>query len=494
MQFRCFAALTLPAVLAIRPLAAQAPEAPVPVLSLEDALTLARRNNPVYQQVLGERGPAQAAVRSAYGALLPGADASLASRYQEGGEQIFNGATLRASSDVLQSSYSVGLSYALNSSTLLTPRYALASRDAVDAEIAGAEAALQARVTQQYLSVLQARENAQLQDTLVAAAAAQLQLAEARARVGSATQLDVRRAEVTLGQHRVAALRAHNQVEIEKLRLFQELGVPQPRNVQLTSTFPVTAPELSLDQVLQLAQQRNPGLLALRSRERAAGVNVRRAQGQYSPTLSLSTGWGGYTRQYTDADFPVEQARDNAVARRSSCLSQDSLRVGAGLPSIMSACQQIDFTSDQAALIRSENSRYPFDFTKAPWSFSAMLSFPIFDGFSREQRVQEAVAARSNARHAVRARELALTADVTAAFLTLTTASRTVELQQDNAAKAREELALAEERYRVGASTFLDVTEARASFERAESDRINAIYDYHKAFAALESAVGRPLR
>ena len=34
----------------------------------------------------------------------------------------------------------------------------------------------------------------------------------------------------------------------------------------------------------------------------------------------------------------------------------------------------------------------------------------------------------------------------------------------------------------------------RASFERAENDRINAIYDYHKAFAALESAVGRPLR
>ena len=33
-----------------------------------------------------------------------------------------------------------------------------------------------------------------------------------------------------------------------------------------------------------------------------------------------------------------------------------------------------------------------------------------------------------------------------------------------------------------------------AAYERAESDRINAIYDYHKAFAALESAVGRPLR
>ena len=30
--------------------------------------------------------------------------------------------------------------------------------------------------------------------------------------------------------------------------------------------------------------------------------------------------------------------------------------------------------------------------------------------------------------------------------------------------------------------------------ERAEQDRIAAIYDYHQAWAALENAVGRPLR
>ena len=29
--------------------------------------------------------------------------------------------------------------------------------------------------------------------------------------------------------------------------------------------------------------------------------------------------------------------------------------------------------------------------------------------------------------------------------------------------------------------------------EQAQIDRINSVYDYHKAFAALENAVGRPL-
>ena len=35
---------------------------------------------------------------------------------------------------------------------------------------------------------------------------------------------------------------------------------------------------------------------------------------------------------------------------------------------------------------------------------------------------------------------------------------------------------------------------ARAQYERTQIDRVNAVYEYHKAFAALENAVGRPLR
>jgi outer membrane protein len=152
------------------------------------------------------------------------------------------------------------------------------------------------------------------------------------------------------------------------------------------------------------------------------------------------------------------------------------------------------FTDAQAQAIRSSNSKFPFSFTKAPRSLSAVLSLPLFDGFAREQRVQEAMASRSDARYSVRSKELALTADVTAAYLIVTTAEKTVALQEQNAAKARQELKLVQDRYKIGATTFVDLTEARATYERAESDRINSVYDYHKAFAVLESAVGHPLR
>jgi outer membrane protein len=170
------------------------------------------------------------------------------------------------------------------------------------------------------------------------------------------------------------------------------------------------------------------------------------------------------------------------------------VRAALNLSNQLAACNAMAFTTAQADAIRQSNSRFPFSFTKAPRSLSATLSLPIFDGFAREQRLQEAMASRSDARYDVRARELALTADVTAAFLILQTAEKTVELQEQNAIKAKQELKLVQDRYRIGATTFVDLTEARATYERSESDRITAVYDYHKAFAALESAVGHPLR
>jgi outer membrane protein len=167
----------------------------------------------------------------------------------------------------------------------------------------------------------------------------------------------------------------------------------------------------------------------------------------------------------------------------------DSLRTRAGLAGL--ACGTGALSPAQIAAIRAGNS---YDLTQSPRSLRATLSLPIFDGFTREQRIQESQAARSDARYAVRAQELALEADVSAGFRTLTTAQQTVALQERNSAAAREALSLAEERYRVGASTFVEVAQSRADYERAETERINAVYDYHKAFAALEAAVGRPLR
>src|SRR5438034_3636023 len=160
-------------------------------LTIEQAIELAHRNNPELQQTLNNRVAAQAAVRSAYGALLPSADASLSVQNQQGGQQIFSGTSLGASSDVRQSTYQIGFNYRLNSATLITPSLQRANRDAVDADINGASEILRANVSQQYLNVLRGEANADLEDSLVVVSQQQLVLAQAREIVGSGTQLDV---------------------------------------------------------------------------------------------------------------------------------------------------------------------------------------------------------------------------------------------------------------------------------------------------------------
>ena len=340
---------------------------------------------------------------------------------------------------------------------------------------------------------MQAQARAALQDTLILTTQGQLELAKARMSVGAATILEVRRAEVALGQAEVASLQQHNTAQVELLRLFQQLGVAQPTDVKLTTRLTVTPVTFGLDSLKDLARGHNPGLNAMRSRQGAANAGVKARKGQYFPTLSLSTGWGGNTSALTDDNVVLGRATSSFQSSRASCWSQDSLRSAvsgmARLP-----CGALTFTAADSSAALASNNKFPFSFTKAPRSFSAFISLPLFDNLGRETQLQQALIQRDDARFAVKGKELQLTADVTQMYLNLKTAVKTVEMQEVNAARAREELAFAEERYKVGAVTFLDVTTSRGTFEQAQIDRLNAIYDYHKAFAALESAVGRPLR
>ena len=463
-------------------------------LTLDEAITLARRNNYLHLVALSNRRSASAGLRTAYGQLLPQADASLTGQRQEGGRQIFNGGEFGASSDVNQSQYRVGISYRVNGATLMAPTVQRANRDAVEADISSSDEGLRSRVALQYLTVLQTQARADLQDTLVNAAKSQLVLAQARAIVGMGTQLDVSRAEIALGQQQVQQINLRNQVEIDKLKLFQEMGVPKPDVVNLTSRFVVTPAGFALGDLLQSARRQNPTIMALRARERVAGLAVRQQKSEYTPTLSLSTGFSGYTYQYTNPNFIVEQSQAQAAAERASCTRTEEVRAALGLSNRLALCGAIGVTDEAAAALRRANDPFPFDFTRSPRAIAATLSLPLFDGFAREQRVQEAQLARDRASNLLRASEISLTSDITAAYLTLTTSEKTVALQEQNSNKARAELKLMQDRYRVGMATFIDLTEARSAYERAESDRINAVYDYHKAFAILENAVGRPLR
>ncbi|HEX5829689.1 MAG TPA: TolC family protein [Gemmatimonadaceae bacterium] len=468
-----------------------APAGPVANLSLDEALSLAGRNNPAFLQTANNDRVANAAVRSAYGAWLPSVSTSLGAGFRQGRQQFFAGEAVGAATDQISSSYSLDAQASYSVATVLAPRQQRAQANAVDGDIRAARMALRSDVTRQYLQVLAEDARAALQDTLLRTAEVQLELAKIRQQVGSATMLDVQRAEVQLGQQRVARVRARASAESERARLFQLMGVPAPGAVRLTTAFPVEPLTFSLDQLLGMSRSENPGLAAARLRERAADVNVSATRGLYAPSLNLSASWGGYTNQFTDDNALLGQA---TASKQSSCFQEAQIRSIVGQPSDPDACRAIVLTDAEANAVRAGNRAFPFDFTTSPYQLNASLSLPLFNGLNREQRVQEAAVQRADARYATRAAELQVATDVQLAYVALQAAYEAAQIQEQNVQTARQALELAQERYRVGANTFVEVSQARDDFQRTVQERIGAVAEYHRAYAALETAVGRPLR
>ncbi len=495
MKSHAFALALAVATAAVAPASVAAQSAPAAgaVITLTDALALARRNNPTLQSATNARRAAAAAVRSAKGAFLPSVNSSFGGGYREGRQTFFQGQGFGSTNDQLSTDASVNANMQLSLGTLNDRRAAQANQNATEADIATAEQRVRNDVTTQYLSALQAQARASLQDTLQATTQTQLQLARARLQVGSGTQLDVQRAEVADGQQRVASLNARNQAAIEVVRLFQTIGIEAVPNATLNTNL-AALPTIELAAILDMARRSNPALGSFRAREEAARQSQASARSAYFPSLSLSAGVSAFTNRFTNTGQLISQSQASTMSAKASCIRSEEVRDRLGFPNNLAQCNNITFTAAQEDAIRAAQSKYPFDFTRNPYSLSASLSMPIFNGWRREQQVEQANVQRRNAENDVRAQELRVTADVTAAYLSLSTAQQTVVLQEENVRTARTALSLAQERYRVGAISIVDLVQARGDYERAETDRITAVFDVQRAFAALENAAGRPLR
>jgi outer membrane protein len=470
---------------------------PVPAaLSLADAVALARQHNPAYRQTIHDRSPAAWGVRNAWSSLwLPSVTASGGVGYAGPGEQNFLTSSFSQSVSTWSSNYSFLLDWTLNGQTLSQPGLKKAQLNAADADVVGAETNLVTAVTQQYLTVLQARDNAEVARQQLDHDEQFQKLAQARYEVGRASLIDVRQAQVARGTAEVVLLRARTAVQVEKLRLFQQIGVSAPVDlgtVQLTDTFSVQTPTWRLTDLLGMAEQQNPSLKALRERERAAGWGVKAASSSWGPSVSLSAGWSGFTQKLSDVNPTIGAIRASAQTDSLACAYENAAWLNSGQTQLN--CAVLTNTAVQEQAFRDQNSRYPFHFTPQPFQARLTVTIPLWRNFQQPLQVSQAKAQQQDLQESVRARGLQVQTDVSQAYLTLETAFQTIAIQDTNRTAAREQLQLATERYRVGSGTFFELLDAQVAGLRAETDYINAVYDYHKALAALEAAVGRPLR
>jgi outer membrane protein TolC len=140
------------------------------------------------------------------------------------------------------------------------------------------------------------------------------------------------------------------------------------------------------------------------------------------------------------------------------------------------------------------NQTASFSGGRNSWNTGLSLSYPLFNGFAREDaneragvnlRVSQAQfddarrQARANAQRAIDAVRLA---------------EQQITLAQEAVAVAEEDLRVQQVRYELSASTILDQIASRAALVQSELNLISARYDYLIARAELEALIGREVQ
>lgn len=118
-------------------------------------------------------------------------------------------------------------------------------------------------------------------------------------------------------------------------------------------------------------------------------------------------------------------------------------------------------------------------------------SWDIFNGWRRMQQERQAVAAQRKAEYALRQTRLELELQIVDIYSNLIGSVNEHATLSTSVEASQEDLRLAEERFRVGAGTQLDVITAQVNLATARRDLVDAQVNYAKFLNQMRRAVGR---
>lgn len=467
-------------------------------LTLEEAIDLAKANNPVFLSTANDQAAANWQVRESYAQFLPSVTASGFGSWQESGAQRFGTIVFEDQiTDWAFSGYSLNFGMTLDGNTIFGLGNARANRSATQERIRSAEFDLESTVALQYMSVLRAQDQVDVAQRQLDRARQNMQIVQTRVSTGAVAGTDGKQAEVDLGRADVGLIRAERDLRQARLVLSERIGVQVPGDVRLSSAFDVFEPDFDLDELMRYSMEDHPSLRSFRAQESATRAAARQASSsQYLPSVRLSASVSGQAQEALNEDFVVNQAMSRAAGQVSNCEFEHTLNNGlmGGLPGFDNPdCSEFLFSDAARAEALSQNRAFPFEFTSIPMRATLQVSLPIFTGFSRERQVSQANNFAEDAEHNRRAEELRLTTMVTNAYDNLVSQLLVVEGEARNRTLAEEQLQLQQRRYALGAADLLLLMDAQTTMTTADQAYLDAVYEFHYSLIVLEAAVGRPL-
>ncbi len=408
-------------------------------VTLADAIRLSERVQPAIVRATGDIATAAAQRRSAWAAYLPSLSASSSANtfYSEGpsridpvtGQLISGNSSNRSLSTSLSASVDVFTGFRRGAES----DAARATQNAAEASFVDARFQQALTTTNQFLDALAAQQLVGVRETSVRRAEEQLKTSIAKLRAGSATRSDSLRSLVTLGNARLELVRAGTDLataEAGLARLIGETG--RVRAMDDSAFYQVMAPP-DTAALRTEAEAKSPRIQSSISAADAARASLKASRSGYWPTLSLSahTSWN---------------------ASRSN---------------------DYDLLNDRQV--------------------SLGLRWNLFDRFDRELAIAQRSASLEVADATAADERRAVAAELTAQLAELDAARVQIEITLTSVVAATEDLRVQQERYRLGASTIVDVLTSQEALNQAEVDVVVARFDYLRAKASLEALIGRTL-
>lgn len=280
---------------------------------------------------------------------------------------------------------------------------------------------------------LRASELVQVAKARVSQAERGYRYAQDRTRAGTTTRSDELRArlELTAGQQQLVA--AQDTLQTAAYTLGRLVGANGPIGAQPPASLEPRPLAFGDSEIVGLAVNASPGVRTARATEQASLAATRSARAQYLPDVRVT---GGYNWANTT---PI---------------------VGAVRPG---------------------------------WALGIGTSFPLFNGWQREDVVTRAEAAAEVSR--VTSLDVTRQARTEAARLLsgLRFAVQNISLATDAVQSAEEDLRVQTERYRAGISTELDQLTSELAVTQARLALVAARFNYQITRAQLEALVGREL-
>ena len=412
-------------------------------VTLDEAINMALQTQPAVIQAEGDVDMAHAGQREALGSFLPSLNAN-------GNMSQSSNTRINATTGIPQTfpggvSYSTGLSASL---VLFNGFARLAQTRSANATATSADAALTNQKFQVILQTKQAFFNSLAAADLVSAAQTQLERAQRQLQVskdklaaGSGIRSDTLSATVDVGNAELALLNARAQQATAEANLARLIGVEGA----VHASGQLALPDLTTLDTASLRQEAisaSPNVLAAEAQARAAGAQVAVSRAQYFPSVTLS-----YSTSYAGSD---------SLARLPSAVGT--------WPNLLNS-----------------------------WSFRLGMSWPIFNGFTRETNMTRSTTARDVAVAQAADAQRQANANFTQQLAGLEAAAQQVVIAQASRAAADENLRVQQERYRLGAATIVDVLTAEASLGQAEVSLVQARLAVLTAKAQIEAIIGREL-